>query len=157
MRELNFHNLFNLLQLQTIKDNNLINAVEEFRPELGPESFGHPFAELISILASQFLYPLTPDIGSHNDYGIPEADYPALSIGQASLIKYLKKSIENILMRLLDYRIGTAAHGLGKLSSLLIADIAGRSPDHPGDAVLLHILRHIQADHRLLIVKEEFG
>src|SRR5450432_4945398 len=65
-------------------------------------------------------------------------------------------------MRLLDLieqddRVWSPAHGFGELSPLLIADVAGRRTDEPSDGVLLHVLGHIDAHHRMLVVEEKVG
>ena len=54
-------------------------------------------------------------------------------------------------------RVGPAAHGLGQLAALLVADVAGRRPDQPGDAVPLAVLAHVDADHGPLVVEQEVG
>ena len=40
--------------------------------------------------------------------------------------------------------VGAAAHGLGQLAALVVADIAGRRAEQPRHRVLLHIFRHIK-------------
>src|ERR1700733_12011602 len=65
-------------------------------------------------------------------------------------------------MRLLNlvekyHGIGAAAHRLGEIAALLVADIAGRRADQARDRVLLHELRHVDAHHRILGVEEELG
>ena len=47
-------------------------------------------------------------------------------------------------------RVRAPAHGLGELAALLVADVAGRRADEPRDGVLLHVLGHVDADHRVL-------
>src|SRR5690606_24335305 len=54
-------------------------------------------------------------------------------------------------------RIWAAADRFGKLAALVIADVAGRRADQPADRVALLILAHVNADHRVLVVKQEFG
>ena len=54
-------------------------------------------------------------------------------------------------------RVGPAAHRLGELAALLVADVAGRGADQPGDRVLLAVLAHVDADHRPLVVEQEVG
>ena len=56
-----------------------------------------------------------------------------------------------------EHRVRPAAHGLGQLSALVIADVAGRRAHQPRDGVLLHVLRHIDPHHRLLGVEQELG
>ena len=63
-------------------------------------------------------------------------------------------------MRLLDlveedHRVGLAAHLLGELPALFVADIARRRADEPRHRVLLHVLRHVDADQVILGVEQE--
>ena len=65
-------------------------------------------------------------------------------------------------MRLLDLveeddRVRAAPHRFGELPRFLVADVAGRRADHPRDGVLLLVLRHVDTNHRLLVVEQEFG
>src|SRR5687768_11737735 len=65
-------------------------------------------------------------------------------------------------MRLFDLveehdRVRATPHGFGELTSLLVADIPGRRTDHARHGVLLLILGHVDPDHRVLIVEQEFG
>ena len=50
--------------------------------------------------------------------------------------------------------VGVAAHGLGQLAALLIADVSRRRTDQTRDAEFLHILGHVDTDHVLLVVKQ---
>src|SRR3954470_23361269 len=65
-------------------------------------------------------------------------------------------------MRFLDfieqhYRIRTATNRFGKLATLLESNVTGRRPDQSRYGVLLHVLGHVDAHHRVLVVEEEFG
>ncbi len=65
-------------------------------------------------------------------------------------------------MRLLDLveqddGVGTAADGLGELAALFEADVARRRADEARDGVLLHVLAHVEAHHRVLVVEEKGG
>ena len=53
--------------------------------------------------------------------------------------------------------IGLAPHLLGELAALVIAHIAGRRPDQPGDGVLFHVFRHIQPDHGVFVTEHGLG
>jgi hypothetical protein len=91
-----------------------------------------------------------------------EVDRAALAVGQAAVVQHLQQHVEHIRMRLLDlveqdHLIGPAAHRLGQRAALLIADIARRRADQAGDRVLLHVLRHVDAHHRLVVVEQERG
>src|SRR5204862_435616 len=50
-----------------------------------------------------------------------------------------------------------AAHGLGQLAAIVVADVTRRRADEPGHGVLLHVLRHVDLDHRVLVAEEELG
>ena len=54
-------------------------------------------------------------------------------------------------------RVRAPAHRLGELAALLVADVAGRRADEPRDGVLLHVLGHVDPDHRVLRVEHELG
>ena len=65
-------------------------------------------------------------------------------------------------MRLLDlveenHRIRPAPDSLSQLPALVVAHIARRRADQPRDRVLLHVLAHVDAHHRLLIVEHELS
>ena len=64
-------------------------------------------------------------------------------------------------MRLLDlieqdHRVGPAPRRFGELAALFEADVAGRRSDQPRDGVLLLVLAHVDADHRPLVIEQEF-
>ena len=65
-------------------------------------------------------------------------------------------------MRLLDlveehHRVRTPPHRLGELARLLVADVSGRRANHARHRVLLLVLGHVDADHRLLVVEQKLG
>ena len=73
-----------------------------------------------------------------------------------SVVHDLQQDAPYVLMGLLDlveehHRPGLAPYLFGQLSAVLVAHIARGRADQPADAVLLHILRHVQADHGLLV------
>ena len=57
--------------------------------------------------------------------------------------------------RITEY--GPPAHGFGQLAAFLVADVAGRRADQPRDRVPLLVLRHVEPDHRALVVEHELG
>src|SRR5438270_396975 len=73
------------------------------------------------------------DVAGHDDDRVLEVDDPALGVGQTAVFHDLKQDIEDVGVSLLDLvkqhdRVRPAAHGLGELAALLIADVArGRS------------------------------
>ncbi len=63
-------------------------------------------------------------------------------------------------MRFLDLveqhdRVRLAAHGFREITALLVADVARRRADQPRHGVLLHELRHVDADHGLFGIEQE--
>src|SRR5437764_7103994 len=52
---------------------------------------------------------------------------------------------------------GPPSYGFGQLAAFLVADISGRRTNESRNAVLLHILRHVDTNQGMLIVKQEFG
>ena len=102
------------------------------------------------------------DVRRHDDDGVPEVHRAPLRIGEAPVVENLQQDVEHVRMRLLDlveqhHRVRAAAHRLGELAALLVADVARRRADQPRDGVLLHVLRHVDAHHRLLVVEQELG
>ena len=85
----------------------------------------------------------------------------ALTVGQHAVFQNLQQDVEHIRMRLLDLvkqydRVRVAAHLFGELAALIVADIARRRTDHTGNCMLLHVFRHINADHGVLITEHGF-
>src|SRR4051812_15303628 len=101
------------------------------------------------------------DVRRHDDDGVPEIDGAALRIGESPIVENLEQNVEHVRMRLLDLveqhdGVRAAANRLSKLTALLEADVARRRADQSGDRVFLHVLGHVDADHRLLVVEQEF-
>ena len=89
-------------------------------------------------------------IGGHDDDRVAEVHPPPRGVGERAVVHDLEQDVEDIgvsLPQLVEehHGVGVPPHPLGELSSLLVADIPGRRTDQTGDAVLFHILRHIQA------------
>ena len=83
-----------------------------------------------------------------------------LPVREAAVVEHLQQDVEHVRMRLLDlveqhHLIGPAAHRFGERAALLVAHIAGRRADEPGDRVLLHVFRHVEAHQRRLVVEQE--
>ena len=82
-----------------------------------------------------------------------------MAVGEPSVVEDLQQHVEDVRMRLLalvqeDDRELLPAHRLRELPALVVADVSGRRPDEPGDGELLHVLRHVEAHHRVLVVEE---
>ena len=55
------------------------------------------------------------------------------------------------------HREWLAPNGLGELSALFVAHIAGGRTHQTTDRVLFHVLRHVQADHCGFVAEQELG
>ena len=92
------------------------------------------------------------DVAGHDDHGVLEMHHAALAVGQPAVVQHLQQHVEHVGVGLLDlveqhHAVGLAPHGLGQLAAFVVADVAGRRADQPRDGVLLHVLRHVDADH----------
>ncbi len=54
-------------------------------------------------------------------------------------------------------RVRPAPHGFGQLAALFEADVSRRSAEQTRDGVLLLVLRHVDANHRALVVEQILG
>ena len=85
-----------------------------------------------------------------------------MAVGQTTILEHLQQHVEHVRMSLLHLvhqhdRVGFATHSLGQVAALLVADVARRCADQTRDRMFLHELGHVDADHRLFGVEEEFG
>ena len=102
------------------------------------------------------------EVRGHDDDRILEVDHTALAIRQAAIVEDLQQHVEDIAMRFLDLieqddAVRTTAHGLCELAALIVADVSRRRANEARYAVLLHVLRHIDADHAALIIEERLS
>src|SRR5207247_7732151 len=72
----------------------------------------------------------------------------------------LQKDVEDVWMGLLDLveendRIRSPADRFGQLAAFVLADVARRCAQQPGDRVLLLILRHVEPDQGLLVIEQK--
>ena len=82
------------------------------------------------------------------------------AVGQPAIVHHLQQHVEHIRMRLLDlveqnHRIRPAPHSLSQLTALVVAHISRRRANQPRHGVLLHVLAHVDAHHRLLIIEQK--
>ena len=99
-------------------------------------------------------------IGRHDEDRVLEIHRTALVVGQTSVVKHLKESVEHIRMRLFDlvekhHRIRLATHGLSQLTAFIIAHIARRRAYETAHRMTLLILAHIDTGHHVLVIEKE--
>ncbi len=163
--QLQFHDGLDVLLRERVEDNDLVDAVQKLRPEglahlIQHLDSGH--LELRRVARLQVLQESAPQIAGHDDHGILEIHGAPVAIGEPAVLEDLQQNVEHVAVRLLDLveqhdAIRPPAHGLGELPAFLKPDVARRRADEPADGVLLLVLRHIQAHHRVLIVKQVRG
>ena len=102
------------------------------------------------------------EVRGHDDDGVLEVDRAALRVGEAAVLEDLEQDVEHVGMGLLDlveehHGERLAAHRLGELAALVVADVAGRRADQAADRVLLHVLGHVELDEGALVAEQELG
>mmetsp|Transcript_31137 Transcript_31137/g.90488 ORF Transcript_31137/g.90488 Transcript_31137/m.90488 type:complete len:338 (+) Transcript_31137:650-1663(+) len=84
----------------------------------------------------------------------------ALTVRESAIVHNLEEHVEDPRVCLLDFvqqhdAVGSTAHGLGQRASLVVAHVARRGADEPGDGVGLEVLAHVDAHERPLVAVEE--
>ena len=150
-----------VIALQGVEHHQVVNPVEEFRPEIGGYDFQHRGLHgLVIRLAGLFPDAVRAQVRGHDDDGVAEVDGPALTVGQAPVVQHLQQHVENVgvgFFNLVQQRqaVRPAPHLFGKLAALVITDVARRRTDEPGHRVLLHVFGHVDADDGVLAVEQE--
>ena len=157
--ELNRRHLRELGPVERLEGHHGIEPVEELRPEVLPHHREHLLLALLEG-RREIDEVLRPHVRGEDEDDIAEVDRATLAIGETSVVEHLQQDVEHLVVGLLDlveqdHRVGPAAHRLGQLPALLVADVAGGSAHEPGDRMLLRVLAHVDAHHRALVVEQE--
>jgi hypothetical protein len=158
-----------LLGRKRREDDDLVDAVQELRPE----SFSQGLFDLL-IALSTLAFRIGPqeaeraalghefgaEIGGHDQHRVAKVDHTALAVGQAAVVQDLQQGIPNLRVGLFDlveqdHPVGPAANGFSELAALFVADVAWRRAEEAGGGVLLTVLAHVHADDGVLIIEEE--
>ena len=142
------------------EDHHLVEAVQEFRAEVGMEGLLDRGLGLRRVPA-RIEDGLAAQVGRHEHHGVAEIDSPPLAVREAAVLEHLEEEVEGAGVGLLhfveeDDGVGAAADGLGEAAPLLVAHIAGRGPDEARGVGLVGELAHVDADQGILVVEEEF-
>ena len=145
---------------QPMEDHCLVDAIEELGSESLPQHTIDPIADLV--VGELVEHKLGPRIRGHDQHRVRKVDGASLAVGQTTVIEHLQQDVEDVAVCFLDLveqddGVWAASNRLGQLATLVIADVAGRRTDETRDGVAFHVLRHIDPDHRLFVVKEQFG
>ena len=158
--------------LELVEDDDLVDAVQELGPEhlleLRHDALLHLVVREARLVADGEAERLVlrdlrgPEVRGHDHDRVAEVDLPPLRVRELPVLEDLQEDVEDVRVRLLDlveeeHRVRLAAHGLGQLAALVVADVAGRRADEPRHGVLLHVLGHVDLDERVLVAEEELG
>src|SRR5579885_1607778 len=162
--------LGDLVLAELVEHDRLVDAVQELRPEVLLEGVVDLLLHLLvgdGLVGLAEAHRRLAEVGGaqvrgHDQHGVAEVDRAPLGVGEATLLEDLQQRVEDVGVGLLDlveehHRERLAAHGLGELAALVVADVARGGADEPADRVLLHVLGHVEADHRLRFAEEELG
>jgi hypothetical protein len=109
-------------------------------------------------LSRELLDHVRAEVRGHDHDRVAEVHGAPLPVRETAVVEHLQQHVEHVRVRLLDFieqdhRIRTAAHRFRQVPALLVTDVSGRRADEPCHGVLLHELRHVDADHRVFGVE----
>ena len=153
-----------LAGLQRLEQHHVVDAIEQLGTEVPPQLGHHLIARRIqdhAVPGDAVEQQRRADVGGHDDDGVLEVDRATLTVGRATVVEDLQQHVEHVGVRLLDlveqhHLVGPATDRLGQHAALVIADIARRRADQPGDGMFFHILGHIHSNHVFFSIKERF-
>ena len=163
------HDLQNLLPAQRLEHDDLVDAIDELRPErLFQRLINRPLQVLERLRPARPpqqpdalpLQNLRPKIGRHDDDRVAEIHRPAVPVRQPPVLQNLEEHVEHVRVRLLDLveqndSIRPTPHQLRQLTAVVVPDIPGWRADQPRHLMPFAVLGHIQPNHRLLVPKQE--
>jgi hypothetical protein len=151
-RHLDIDDLRHVAALEPVEQDDLVDAVEEFRAEVRPHHRHDLITHRVGVLPLRLVGQiLGAEIRGHHDERVAEVDGVTLSVGEAAVVEHLQQHVEHVGVGLFDlveqhHLVGPPSHRLGERAAFLVADIAGRRADQAGDRMLLHVFRHVDAD-----------
>ncbi len=172
--ELRDHKLQNLDQVglaQSLEQNDLVQAVEEFGIESSLYFALHQLLDLaghhvvggrLEAEALALLQVTRADVGSHDQNGVFEIDRVAETVSQLAVFENLQQNVEHVRVRLLDFveqndRIWRALDAFRQLTTLFVANVSRRRSDQLRDRVLFHELGHVEPNQGFLGAKHELS
>src|SRR5690606_27070782 len=169
LREEDMNDLADLLLRQRMEDDDVVQPVQELRVErpldLGPDLLLHRLVALVRAPLMEAEHAALrdvprPQVRRHDDDRILEIDDTAVVVREVTLVQDLEEDVEDFRVRLLDLvqeddRVGLATDRIAPRPRVLVADVARRRADQPGDRELLHVLGHVDPDERVLVGEEE--
>ncbi|CAI09933.1 hypothetical protein ebB234 [Aromatoleum aromaticum EbN1] len=160
--ELDARDARDVLLVERVEHDDLVDAVDELRTEVGLDFGHHGKLDDLMIIACHLLDHLAAEVRCHDDDGVLEVDGASLPVCHAAVVEHLQQHVEHVRVRLLhlveeDHAVGLAAHLLRQVATFLIAHIARRGADEAGNRVLFHEFAHVDADQVLFRIEQELG
>ena len=125
---------------QRLEQHDVVDPVEELGPEVRPQLAPGPPSRASGLISPSGVTPssryVRADVGGHDHDRVAEVDRTALRVGEPAVVEHLQQRVEHVGVGLLDlveqhHRVRLAAHRLGELAALLVADVA-RAARRPG-------------------------
>ena len=153
-----------LLLIKRLIEHYVVYPVKELGAEALLKQRVYLIARFLGYLAVLYAvqYVLAAKVAGHYYYGVLEVHRAALRIGHAAIVKHLQQHVENIRVRLFNLveqynAVRLPAHGLGKLTALIIANVSRRCAYQASHGVFLHVFAHVYTHHVVLVVKQRLG
>jgi hypothetical protein len=91
------------------------------------------------------------DVRRHDQHDVAEVGLAPVVVGQRGVVHHLQQDVEQVGVGLLDlveeqHAVRVLVDRVGEQAALIEADVAGRRADQPRHRVLLHVLRHVEAE-----------
>src|SRR2546429_3975853 len=129
------HDALQMLFPERVKGHDLVDAVDELRPERSTQCFRRFSARQLRIFVRQFEDRSRPNVAGHHQHGVPEVHGAALAVGETPILQNLQQYIEYLRVGFLNFvkqnnRVRMTADLLGELPALLVSNVArGRADE----------------------------
>src|SRR3954470_8484132 len=159
-----------LVLAQLVEHDDVVDAVEELRPEVLLELVVHPRLHALVVRlrvvpgleaeADRLGDVPRTEVGRENQDRVLEVHDPALTVGEPAILEHLQERVEHVRVRLLDlveenHRERLAPHLLGQLATLVVTDVTGRCTDQAGNGEAVVELAHVDLDERVVLTEQE--
>ena len=149
---------------QNAEDDDLIDPVDELRPEAAPEDLHQIVLQLLEGLVRPCLLldAIGAQVRGHDCDRVLEVDRASLRVGEAPVVEDLEQDVEHVGVCLLDlveeqHRVGAAPYLLRELSGLLVSHVTRRRADESRNRVTFLEFTHVEPDHEVFAAEERLG
>ncbi len=101
-------------------------------------------------------------VGGHNDDGVFKVNHAPVAVREAPVVQDLQKHVVHVRVRFFNlikehHTVRFSTDLLGQLTTVVIADVAGRRTDELAHGMRLHEFGHVKAHQTVLSVKHNFS